>query len=44
MTVKIVSNGDAIFNKSPENVYSTEEDCIKAAEDEIERRRIELKK
>lgn len=44
MTVKIVSNGDTIFNKSPENVYQTEEDCIKAAEDEVERRRIELKK
>ena len=44
MTIKTVSNGDAIFNKLPENVYSTEEDCIKAAEDEIERRRIELKK
>lgn len=44
MTVKIVSNCDTIFNKSPENVYQTEEDCIKAAEDEVERRRIELKK
>lgn len=44
MTVKIVSNGDVVFNKSPETVYHTEEDCIKAAEDEVERRRIELKK
>ena len=35
MTVKIVSNGDAIFNKLPENVYQTEEDCIKAAEGQL---------
>ena len=35
MTVKIVSNGDIIFNKSPENVYSTEEECIKAAEGQL---------
>ena len=44
MTVKIVSNDDIIFNKSPENVYHTEEDCIKAAKDEVEKRRRELKK
>lgn len=44
MTVKIVSNNDVVFNKSPETVYHTEEDCIKAAEDEVEKRRMELKK
>lgn len=44
MTVKIISNGDVIFNKSPENVYSTEEDCIKAAEDEIKKLKEKLKK
>lgn len=44
MTVKIVSNDDVVFNKSPETVYHTEEDCIKAAEDEVEKRRMELKK
>ena len=44
VTIKTVSNGDVIFNKLPENVYSTEEECIKAAEDEVEKRRIELKK
>ena len=44
MTVKIVLNDDVVFNKSPEDVYSTEEECIKAAEDEVEKRRLELKK
>ena len=44
MTVKIVSNDDVVFNKSPENVYHTEEDCIKAAEDAVKKLKEKLKK
>ena len=44
MTVKIVSNNDVVFNKSPETVYHTEEDCIKAAEDEVKKLKEKLKK
>lgn len=44
MTVKIVSNDDIIFNKSPENVYSTEEECVKAAKDEVKKLKEKLKK
>lgn len=35
MTVKIVPNNDVVLNKSPETVYHTEEDCIKAAEGQL---------
>ena len=44
MTVKIVSNNDVVFNESPETVYHTEEDCIKAAEDEVKKLKEKLKK
>lgn len=44
MTIKEIVGGGVLFSKLPENVYSTEEECIKAAEDEVEKRRMELKK